>query len=106
MNKPNGNHLLIRVTYQNEDMETVYDEVLSLDEYTGLLKNDLQKVISDVESLIYQLTDKKRADWGEPVWAAFNRIRHKLLDKAGQVARIPENIVEEERVRHTAACFH
>jgi len=91
-----GNDLDIRITFQNEDMETVFDEVYALPEYTSMLKTDFQRVISDVESLIYQLTGKPRAEWDTDTWQIFSRIRHKLLDKAGEVGRIPQNILERE----------
>lgn len=87
-----ASELKVHVTFRNEDMEPVCEEEYNLAEYTEKLRADLQRVIPDVESLVYLLTGKPRSGWGDDAWRIFSRIRHKLLDKAGEVARIPENL--------------
>lgn len=54
---------------------------------------DIQRVITDVESLVYQLTGMSREQWDDETWGIFTRIRHKLLDKAGEIGRLPENLI-------------
>jgi len=62
----------VRVTYRNKDMQPTYTKTYSLDEYTEMLRVDLLRVVTFEE---------------------FNRIKHKLLDKAGDIGRLPQNIV-------------
>lgn len=51
-------------------------------------------MISDVEALIYHLTGLPRVEWDVETWKAFSQIRHKLLDKAGEISRLPEHMKE------------
>lgn len=68
----------------------------SLTDYTSLLKNGVIRLILDAEDLAYRATDcKSKEEWPEDVMASFLRIRHKLLDTAGEIGRIPENLFVE-----------
>lgn len=59
-----------------------------------MFRNDLLKVITDIEDAFYVATgNKHRDEWPDDVWGAFTRIKHKLLDKAGDIGRLPENLV-------------
>jgi len=40
--------------------------------------------------------NKQKADWSDESWSAFCRIKHKLLDKAGDIGRLPETIFVRE----------
>lgn len=60
-------------------------------------------MITDVESLVYQLTGKPREQWDDETWSTFTRIRHKLLDKAGEIGRLPENILPAQAEGATLA---
>jgi len=45
--------------------------------------------------MAYLLNDNKpKSEWSNESWAAFCKIKHKLLDKAGEIERLPQNIVE------------
>lgn len=45
--------------------------------------------------MAYALNDNKpKSEWSNESWTAFCRIKHKLLDKAGEIDRLPQNIVE------------
>ena len=35
-----------------------------------------------------------KEDWSDEELAAFEKIKHKLLDKAGEIGRLPENIFD------------
>lgn len=62
-----------------------------------MLRLDLLRVISDVEDLVYRLNDHKpKSEWNDEVWSAFCHIKHKILDKAGDIGRLPENIHEQD----------
>lgn len=85
--------LYVRMTRKNRDMETVSEEEYPLQDFVELMRQDLQRVITDVESLVYHTTNKPREEWDDETWAAFTRIRHRLLDKAGDIGRLPEYLV-------------
>lgn len=89
-----NNNLTVKVTYRNARMEPVDTRLYSLEDYTAMLKNDIQKVITDIEDAFYIASGNKHKDeWPDEVWGSFIRIKHKLLDKAGDIGRIPDNIV-------------
>lgn len=91
----NRSRLGVRVVYRNRNMESTYTKTYSLEQYTEMLKIDLQRIVSDVESLCYAANgNKEKEEWSDETFSAFNLIKHKLLDKAGDVGRIPENIME------------
>ena len=71
----------------------------SLDEYTAQIQNGIFNIISDIESAFYVMCEGKlKNEWPEDVTRLFNLIRHKMLDKAGEVARISENLISEEEM--------
>lgn len=85
----------VQVVYRNKDLDPVYSKTYTLQEYTDMLKTDLMRLITDVENLCYAVNDNKaKEEWSEDTFQAFLKIKHKLLDKAGEIKRIPENIVE------------
>lgn len=60
-----------------------------------MVRADLLRLITDVEDLVYQANGNKPKDeWTDESWAAFCRIKHKLLDKAGDIGRLPDNLFE------------
>ena len=88
-------HLNVKITYRNSKLEPVSTQLYDLKDYTDMLRNDLLKVITDIEDGLYIATGNKTKDeWPDEVWGGFTRIKHKLLDKAGAIGRLPENIVE------------
>jgi len=83
----------VRVTYKDKDMRPTYTRTYSLCEYTEMLRQDLLRLITDVENLCYIANENKsKADWSDQTFEEFCRIKHKLLDKAGDIGRLPENI--------------
>lgn len=87
----------VKVVYRNAQLEPVQEKTFRLDDYTALLKMDLMRVINDVEELGYLANGgAAKEDWSDRTWALFTKIKHKLLDKAGDVGRLPENIITYE----------
>lgn len=85
----------VSVVYRNERLETVYEKSCPLKEYTDLLRADLLRLIGDVEDAIYSATGCRQKDeWPDETWARFCKIKHKLLDKAGDVSRLADNLFE------------
>ena len=89
----------IKVTYRNRDLENVYTKTYSFCEYTEMLHADLLRLVTDIEDLCYTMNGgKPKEEWTDESFAAFNKIKHKLLDKAGDIGRMPENMVERVSV--------
>lgn len=50
-------------------------------------------MLADVEDLVYIANNGKGKDeWSDATWLAYQKIRHKLLDKAGAISRLPDDI--------------
>lgn len=87
--------LNVKVTYRNSKLEPVSTQLYSLEDYTEMMRNDLLKIISDVEDSFYVACgNKHRDEWPDELWSSFARIKHKVLDKAGDIGRLPENLVK------------
>lgn len=87
------NDCRVKIVYRNEKLETVCERDYSLSEYSAVLRLDLLKIIMDVEDLLYISTGGLPKEmWPSDVLAQFNKIRHKLLDKAGEIERLPKNM--------------
>ena len=68
---------------------------VSLPEYTDMLRVDLLRLVTDIEDLCYVANgNKDKEEWSDETFSAFNKIKHKLLDKAGDIGRLPENMTE------------
>lgn len=87
-----ANDIVITITYKNEKLVPVCQKQYSLGEYTSLIKNDIMRIITDVEDTIYEITGLKKSEWTNGTLLKFEKIKHKLLDKAGEVGRIPSNM--------------
>lgn len=89
----------VKVVYKNADGEMVGEHTYSLSEYVNMIKTDLFRVITDVEDVLYVARGgESKDDWGAQINESFNRIKHKLLDKAGDISRLPVTLsyVEDE----------
>ena len=85
----------VNIVYKNSKLETVCDKTYTLKEYTEMLHTDLLRLISDIEDMAYKFNDgKPKSEWTDDSWSMFCCIKHKLLDKAGEIERLPENIIE------------
>jgi len=89
--------LIVHVSYQNADGKIIQDREYTLKHYTEILREDLLRLISSVEDLVYKSNHNlPKEDWSDDVWNAFLGVKHKLLDKANDVGRIPESIVDKD----------
>lgn len=83
----------MRVVYRDKDLQPTYTKTYSIEEYANAMRSDLQNLVSDVETLGYIANDNKPKDeWSDESFAMFSRIKHKLLDKAGEIGRLPSNM--------------
>ena len=60
-----------------------------------MLQGDLRALVTDLENLCYDASgNKPKAEWSDRMWVGFNTIKHKLLDQAGDIGRLPRNLYE------------
>ena len=99
-----ASELGVRVVYRNREMEPTYSRVYTLSEYTEMLRVDLLRLVTDVEDLCFAANDNKpKEEWSDETFSAFSKIKHKLLDKAGDIGRIPENLTVKEPLSNFVA---
>lgn len=79
----------IRIEYKNKDLETVGYDYFEFDLYLQKLSQDVIGVLSDIEKCL----DMHDVDYDAD--ENFRYVRHKLLDLAGALKRLPDNIVPE-----------
>ena len=83
----------VRVVYRDASLKPVYTKNYTLNEYTDMLKNDLLRLVTDLEDLCYVMSgNKPKDDWSDRLWVGFSNIKHKLLDKANDIGRLPSNL--------------
>ena len=56
-------------------------------DYCEHLKVDVFKALGDIEAMCEKITGQKRIDWTDEEVAAYDKIRSRLLDVAGAMAR-------------------
>lgn len=83
----------VKVSYKNKNLEKVNEQTYELKQYLEMTKLELMRIIMDVEdSFIYMNDGKQKEEWPAETINRFNRIRHKLLDQANSIERLPDNI--------------
>lgn len=93
------------IEYKNKDLETVVEKEYSLVDYTEMLNLELKRTLMDIEDAFYYFTgNKQKSDWSPEATEKFNKIRHKILDQANAVKRLPENL-SYHGVKATAMTF-
>lgn len=86
----------VNLEYRDREMNIVSQKECGLEDYAELLKNGIVRLILDVEDLTYKATDgQSKTEWDDEVSSSFYRLRHKLLDMAGEIGRIPQNLLVE-----------
>lgn len=84
----------VRVTYKDKNLRPIYTKTYSLNEYTDMIRVDLLRLITDIENMCYiQNSGEDKSNWPAETLEEFNKIKHKILDKAGDIGRIPQNII-------------
>lgn len=98
--------LKTRIVYKNKKLETVSECVYPLRDYADMLSLDLKRIITDVEDLLYSMNDNRpKEEWKDAELSAFNKIKHKILDKAGEIERLPENIFDSDVMNDSVSAF-
>ncbi len=83
----------VKIKYRNADMETIVEKEYEFIDYVDMLDLGLKGILVDVENAFYALQDNKaKEDWSQDAKARYSTIRHKLLDKANAVKRLPQTL--------------
>ena len=83
----------VKIEYKNKNLETVVEKEYDFMDYTEMLRMELMRVIMEVEDAFYTFSGNKQKDeWDSELMEKFKRIRHKLLDQANAIKRLPENL--------------
>lgn len=62
-----------------------------------MIRTDLFRTISDIENLFYRLNGgKPKKEWSRKDITEFDAMKHRLLDKAGAISRLPECLIAEK----------
>lgn len=87
------NDFSVKVTYRGKDSASGKEWTYDLKQYADLMKRELVRIIMDVEDALYVAQgDKSKDEWDEETMMRFQRIRHKLLDQANAIERLPQNL--------------
>ena len=87
-------NLAVHIVYRDEDLKPVAEGTYPLKDFTTMLATDIKKIISDVEDLAYIANDgRPKSEWDDLIYIRFMKTKHKLLDKAGEIERLPDNLV-------------
>lgn len=80
----------VKIEYKNENLETVVEKEYDFEQYTAMLHLDLMHILADVEAAFYHFCDgQRKEDWPEEEKKRFQAIRHKILDEANALKRLP-----------------
>lgn len=95
--------LYVNVKVRNRNMEIIAEEMYELTTYTEMVKLGIQRVITEVNALISKATQRPFEQWDEETLSQFSYIRRLLLDRAGEIGRLPDNLRWEgdDHVRET-----
>ena len=87
------NDFTVKVSYRNKESSDLREWSYDFKQYTEMMKRELMRVIMDVEDTIYHLQGSRSKDeWDTETMERFQRIRHKLLDQANAIERLPGNL--------------
>lgn len=83
----------VTIQYKNENLETVVEKEYDLITYTEMLHLALMRSVADIEEAFYFVSGgKQKEDWPPELKMRFKTIRHKLLDEANSIRRLPANL--------------
>lgn len=89
---------IVRIEYKNrnpetKDLQTVVEKEYEFIDYTEMLSRELNRVLKKVEDAFFAFSGyKPKTEWDQEMLERFDEIRHKLLDQANAIRRLPENL--------------
>lgn len=83
----------VKIEYKNKNLETIVEKEYDFLDYTEMLNLELKRVLMDIEDAFYFFSgNKQKAQWSPDLTNRFNKIRHKLLDQANAIKRLPNTL--------------
>lgn len=83
----------VTIKYKNERLEPVGERSFTFEQYCDYLSAELKHLILDIEDMFYNAEDgKEKEKWGGYNTFLFNKFRHKLLDCANAIERVPSQL--------------
>lgn len=87
------NTCTVLIQHKTKDGEVYLEKEYSLADYTKLVASEMIYLVVDVENAFYEYEGQKnKAEWSKNGKKRFGEIRHKILDYANSVKRLPENL--------------
>lgn len=87
------NDYTVKISYRNKEKEVVNERTYGLVNYCQQMKIGIMKTIADIENAFYEMQgNKSKEDWNDDTMTKFQHIRHKLLDSANNIERLPNNL--------------
>ena len=87
------NDFTVKVAYRSKDMQELREWTYDFKQYTEMMKRELMRIIMEVEDTIYHLQGgQSKESWDTETMEHFQKIRHKLLDQANAIERLPQNL--------------
>ena len=83
----------VTIQYKNKNLETVVEKEYDLISYTEMLNMELMRLIMDIEDAFYEFSgNKQKEEWSPELMERFKKIRHKMLDEANAIKKLPQNL--------------
>jgi len=83
----------VTIEFKNKDMETVLEREYDFVDYTAMLDRELKRVLKNVEDAFFYFSNyKPKEEWDKDLLERFDIIRHKMLDQANAIKRLPQNL--------------
>lgn len=83
----------VKIEYKNKNLETVIEKEYDFISYTEMLNLELMRLIMEIEDAFYYFSgNKQKEDWSPELTERFKKIRHKMLDQANAIKRLPQNL--------------
>lgn len=83
----------VLIEYRNRENEKVGERSFEFQEYVNIIKLEITRIIMDVEDAFYRVNgQRQKENWDPKDLESFNHIKHKLLDQANSVSRLPETL--------------
>ena len=84
---------LVKIEYKNKDLETVLEKEYDFISYTEMLNMEMMRIIMEVEDAFYTFSgNKRKEDWTPEMKDRFRKFRHKMLDTANAIKRLPDTL--------------
>jgi len=78
---------------ENGELQTVVEKEYDFLDYTDMLNLEIKNILIDIENAFYHFEgNKQKDDWSKEGKERFKIIRHKMLDKANAIKRLPETL--------------